>query len=75
MSYLILILFSLILVGVFLLVAAGGLGNQELEDDWQQQDLADLNQVNLPLALFGYRRSTVDKLLEQIQQTRKDEHE
>ena len=75
MSYLILILSSLIVVGVFLLVAAGGLGNQELEDDWQQQDLADLNQVNLPLALFGYRRSTVDKLLEQIQQTRKDEHE
>lgn len=75
MSYLILILFSLAVIGLFLLVAAGGLGKQELEDDWQQQELTDLNQVNLPLALFGYRRSTVDKLLEQIQQTRKDEHE
>lgn len=75
MSYVLLILFSLAVVGIFVVVAAGGLGKQELEDDWQNEDLTDLSQANLPLALFGYRRSSVDKLLEQIQQTRNDNNE
>lgn len=67
MTYWVLFILAIAVITVFLLVAIGGFGKIEIEDDWENPNLADLNQVNLPISLFGYRRATVDKLLERLQ--------
>ena len=70
MMYWVLILTALAAIAVFLLAATGAFGEQKPEDDWENPDLSDLNSVNLPLALFGYRRSSVDSLLQQLEAER-----
>lgn len=70
MMYWALILTAIAAVAIFMLAATGAFGEQKTEDDWENPDLSNLNTVNLPLALFGYRRSSVDLLLQQIETER-----
>ena len=73
MNYWVLIILALAVVVIFALAAMGVFGQTEVEDDWQNPDLSDLTKVNLPIALFGYRRSTVDAIFEQLQSRNKAE--
>jgi hypothetical protein len=70
MMYWALILAGLAIVAIFALAATGAFGEQKVEDDWENPDLTNLIDLNLPIALFGYRRSTVDSLLQQLEAER-----
>lgn len=49
----------IVLIAVGLIAAIGGFGSLEAEDD-----LAGAGEESIPLALFGYRRDVVDRLLD-----------
>lgn len=55
------------LIAVFTLVAMGALGSLEAEDDFAEphmgHDIADIKETKIPIALFGYRRDVVDRML------------
>lgn len=57
------------LIAVFTLVAMGALGSLEAEDDFAEphmgHDIADIKETKIPIALFGYRRDVVDRMLEE----------
>lgn len=74
MTYWILIILALSIVVIFLLAAMGVFNQVEDADDWANPDLQDLVKINLPIALFGYRRSTVDALLERLQAEKSGEN-
>ena len=73
MNYWVLIILAMAVLVIFTLAATGVFGESEVEDDWQNPDLSDLTKVNLPIALFGYRRSTVDAIFEKLQSQTKAE--
>lgn len=57
------------LIAVFTLVAMGAMGSLEAEDDFAEphmgHDIADIKETKIPIALFGYRRDVVDRMLEE----------
>ena len=57
------------MIAVFALAAMGALGNLDVEDDFADphmgHDIADIKETKIPIALFGYRRDVVDRMLEE----------
>lgn len=60
-------LVGLAVVAGFALVALGAFGGLADEDDFNAEGWRDLPGRRIPLALFGYRRDVVDRLLDQLQ--------
>jgi len=60
---------GLAVIAIFALVAMGALGSLENEDDFAEphmgHDIADIKETKIPIALFGYRRDVVDRMLEE----------
>lgn len=57
------IIVAVLVLGLGLLAALGALGELEPEDD-----LAGAGPDRIPLALFGYRRDVVDRLLRDLRE-------
>ena len=62
-------LLGLAMIAVFALAAMGALGTLDVEDDFSDphmgHDIADIKETKIPIALFGYRRDVVDRMLEE----------
>ena len=66
------------LIVVFALAALGALGSLDTEDDFAQphmgHDIADIKATKIPIALFGYRRDIVDRMLDEALAKHTHEH-
>lgn len=62
-------LLGLAMIAVFALAAMGALGSLDVDDDFADphmgHDIADIKETKIPIALFGYRRDVVDRMLEE----------
>ena len=69
---------GLAVIAVFTLAAMGALGSLDVEDDFAQphmgHDIADIKETKIPIALFGYRRDVVDRMLEEAVGQHTHEH-
>ena len=60
------ILVGLAVIGVFALAATGALGQLEETDEFENQN-PHLKGERIPLALFGYRKSRVDRVISDLE--------
>lgn len=56
---------GLIAIGVFALVATGAMGELKSDDSLESDAPFDSNQ-RIPLVLFGYQKSRVDKIINDL---------
>lgn len=60
---------GLAMIAVFALAAMGALGSLNVDDDFADphmgHDIADIKETRIPIALFGYRRDVVDRMLDE----------
>lgn len=59
-------LLGLVVIGVIALAATGALGQLEEQDDLETQ-IAYAQGQRIPLALFGYRKSRVEQVINELQ--------